>query len=107
MRHAPAIDPESGKFGQEGPVRLELLVRNHPGVMSHVCGLFSRRACNVEGILCLPQEDGTSRIWLVIEEGRPVDQIVKQAEKLEDVLRVTLAPATAEALERARAFFAA
>lgn len=35
-------------------VILELAVRNHPGVMSHVCGLFARRAFNVEGILCLP-----------------------------------------------------
>ena len=25
---------------------LRLLVRNHPGVMSHVCGLFARRAFN-------------------------------------------------------------
>ncbi len=34
-------------------VILELTVRNHPGVMTHVCGLFARRAFNVEGILCL------------------------------------------------------
>jgi acetolactate synthase-1/3 small subunit len=33
---------------------LELDVNNHPGVMSHVVGLFSRRAYNVEGILCMP-----------------------------------------------------
>ncbi|WP_421720649.1 ACT domain-containing protein [Aeromonas salmonicida] len=39
-------------------VILELTVRNHPGVMSHVCGLFARRAFNVEGILCLPLKDG-------------------------------------------------
>ena len=32
-------------------VILELAVRNHPGVISHVCGLFARRAFNVEGIL--------------------------------------------------------
>ena len=25
-------------------VILELTVRNHPGVMTHVCGLFARRA---------------------------------------------------------------
>ncbi len=35
-------------------VILELTVRNHPGVMTHVCGLFARRAFNVEGIRCLP-----------------------------------------------------
>ena len=31
---------------------LEIDVNNHPGVMSHVVGLFSRRAYNVEGIIC-------------------------------------------------------
>ncbi len=39
---------------QHDNVILELTVRNHPGVMTHVCGLFARRAFNVEGILCLP-----------------------------------------------------
>lgn len=39
-------------------VTLELAVRNHPGVMSHVCGLFARRAYNVEGILCMPLAGG-------------------------------------------------
>ena len=38
-------------------VILVLTVRNHPGVMTHVCGLFARRAFNVEGILCLPIQD--------------------------------------------------
>ncbi len=32
---------------------LEIDVNNHPGVMSHVVGLFSRRAYNVEGIICV------------------------------------------------------
>ncbi|EMK3758521.1 ACT domain-containing protein, partial [Providencia rettgeri] len=36
------------------PIALELIVRNHPGVMSHICGLFARRAFNVDGILCMP-----------------------------------------------------
>ena len=30
---------------------LRLLVRNHPGVMSHLCGLFARRAFNVDQML--------------------------------------------------------
>ena len=37
-----------------GRTVLELDVNNHAGVMSHVVGLFSRRAYNVEGILCMP-----------------------------------------------------
>lgn len=47
--------------------RLEIDVNNHAGVMSHVVGLFSRRAYNVDGILCLPLGDsGQSRIWLLV-----------------------------------------
>ena len=41
------------------PTVLELNVNNHAGVMSHVVGLFSRRAYNVEGILCMPVGDGS------------------------------------------------
>ena len=38
---------------------LEIDVNNHAGVMSHVVGLFSRRAYNVEGILVMPVGDGS------------------------------------------------
>lgn len=65
---------------------LELTVNNHPGVMSHICGLFSRRSFNMEGILCMPDDGGvTSRVWIRTEENGQLDQIVKQLQKLEDV----------------------
>jgi len=68
---------------------LELIVNNHPGVMSHVVGLFSRRAYNVEGILCMPIGDAArSRIWLLVGEDERLEQMVKQLNKLEDVLTV-------------------
>jgi len=68
---------------------LELTVSNHPGVMSHICGLFARRAYNVEGILCMPVGDGEeSRIWLLVNELERLDQVVKQLEKLVDVIDV-------------------
>jgi acetolactate synthase I/III small subunit len=68
---------------------LEIDVNNHPGVMSHVIGLFSRRTYNVEGILCLPVGDGScSRIWLLVNEDARLPQMMKQAEKLEDVIAV-------------------
>ncbi|MCL2894127.1 acetolactate synthase small subunit [Brenneria tiliae] len=70
-------------------VTLELAVRNHPGVMSHVCGLFARRAFNVEGILCMPLAGGDeSRIWLLVQDDQRLQQMVSQVEKLEDVLQV-------------------
>lgn len=68
---------------------LEIDVNNHPGVMSHVVGLFSRRACNVEGILCLPLGDGRqSRIWLLVNDDQRLPQMIRQVEKLEDVTAV-------------------
>ncbi|MEY8712571.1 acetolactate synthase small subunit [Mangrovibacter phragmitis] len=71
-------------------VILELTVRNHPGVMSHVCGLFARRAFNVEGILCLPLEKGDqSRIWLQVLDDQRLEQMISQIDKLEDVVQVT------------------
>lgn len=78
---------------QEAPAApravLQLEVVNHPGVMSHVVGLFSRRLFNVEGILCRAIGDGQhSRIWLLVHEDRRLPQLIRQLQKLEDVLRV-------------------
>ncbi|MEF3109114.1 acetolactate synthase small subunit [Raoultella sp. WB_B2P2-3] len=71
-------------------VILELTVRNHPGVMTHVCGLFARRAFNVEGILCLPiQNSNQSRIWLLVNNDQRLEQMISQIDKLEDVEKVT------------------
>lgn len=68
---------------------LELTVNNHPGVMSHICGLFSRRAYNVEGIVCIPVEGGeTSKMWLQVNEELKLEQIIKQVKKLPDVYSV-------------------
>ncbi|MFT3736735.1 MAG: acetolactate synthase small subunit [Rhodocyclaceae bacterium] len=87
-------------------VVLEMTVRNHPGVMSHVCGLFARRAFNVEGILCMPVGDGTqSRIWLLVRDDERLPQMVAQASKLEDVLSVERASADHKVFERLEAFF--
>ncbi|MEM8027185.1 acetolactate synthase small subunit [Morganella morganii] len=68
------------------PIALELLVRNHPGVMTHICGLFARRAFNVDGILCLPLPgQDHSHIWLLVKSDDRLSQMVSQVEKLEDV----------------------
>ena len=70
-------------------VILELTVRNHPGVMNHVCGLFPSRAFNVEGILCLPiQDSDKSRIWLLVNDDQRLEQMISQIDKLEDVVKV-------------------
>ena len=85
---------------------LEVDVNNHAGVMSHVVGMFSRRAYNVEGILCMPVGNGErSRIWLMVNEDGRLDQMVKQVEKLEDVLAVRRHGAEHEVFERLEEFF--
>jgi acetolactate synthase-1/3 small subunit len=68
---------------------LHLSVNNHPGVLSHVCGLFAGRAYNLEGVLVTPEANGdTCRMWLVVKDDGRMEQIVKQVRKLHDVLDV-------------------
>lgn len=70
---------------------IEIKVRNHPGVMSHISGLFARRAYNLEGILCGPIGDGsTSVMYLLVSQDRLLDQVIKNIEKLYDVLELAL-----------------
>jgi acetolactate synthase I/III small subunit len=83
----------SADFSKNRVIVLELTVNNHPGVMSHICGLFSRRAYNLEKILCLPDKEGRlSRMWLQVNEEERLEQVVKQLQKLADVLQVTSYP---------------
>jgi acetolactate synthase-1/3 small subunit len=80
---------EKTSRGRRAHAVLELTVRNHPGVLSHVCGLFARRAFNVEGVLCMPVGDGVrSRIWLLVADDERLEQMIRQLRKLEDALEV-------------------
>lgn len=80
------LDDTSAPAIQAGVV-LRLVVRNHAGVMSHVCGLFARRAFNLDGILCLPIDTGErSALLLLVRDDERLEQTMRQLEKLEDVL---------------------
>ena len=71
---------------------LHLTVNNHPGVMSHVCGLFARRAFNLEGILVAPIGDGSiCSMWLMVHDDGRMEQVIHQVRKLHDVLEVNAA----------------
>jgi acetolactate synthase-1/3 small subunit len=84
---------------REGAV-LRLMVRNHPGVMSHICGLFARRSFNLDGIICIPIGDGTrSEMLLLVKDDARLEQLVLQLQKLEDVIEVSRAPAMRSAFE--------
>ncbi len=91
--------PESS-VSVDGSAVLRLLVRNHAGVMSHVCGLFARRAFNVEGILCVPVGDRTrSAVLLLVKEDARLEQLVRQLRKLEDVIEIHRDPGAQAAFE--------
>ncbi|THB66994.1 MAG: acetolactate synthase 1 small subunit [Desulfovibrio sp.] len=101
----PTANPAPHKEDQTAMVQLELTVRNHPGVMSHVCGLFSRRAYNMEGILCMPVQPGLSRMWLLVPEDDRLKQVVTQVSKLHDVLSVERRGAGSDDFQQLEAFF--
>ncbi|MFA5570054.1 MAG: acetolactate synthase small subunit [Sphaerochaetaceae bacterium] len=69
---------------------LGILVNNHPGVLSRVVGLFSRRGYNIDSLSVGETENpAISRITIVVTGDRHiVEQIEKQVAKLYDVLSV-------------------
>ena len=72
---------------------IELLVNNHPGVMSHITGLFSRRGYNLEGILCGSIGEGkTSIMYLLVRKNNTFQQVISQLEKLYDVIEISERP---------------
>lgn len=69
---------------------ITILVENKPGVLARVASLFARRAFNIASLAVSITNDPTvSRITLVAEgDDQTLGQIVKQTEKLIDVVRV-------------------
>jgi acetolactate synthase-1/3 small subunit len=57
--------------------------------MSHITGLFARRAFNLEAIACCPVGDGTtSTVLLLVADEPRLEQVERQLQKLHDVLTV-------------------
>lgn len=69
---------------------LSVLVENHPGVLSRVAGLFSRRGFNIDSLAVGVTEDPTiSRITIVVNgDDYIVEQVTKQLNKLIDVIKI-------------------
>ncbi len=66
------------------------LVENHFGVLARVSGLFSARGFNIDSLAVGETEDPTvSRMTIVVHgDQRVLDQIMKQLNKLIDVVKV-------------------
>jgi acetolactate synthase-1/3 small subunit len=81
---------------------LTVLVENKAGVLARVAGLFSRRGYNIFSLAVAPSDDERfSRITIVVDvESAPLDQIIKQLDKLIPVVSITeLDPAMARERE--------
>lgn len=66
------------------------LVRNHSGVLTRISGLFARRCFNIDSlVVCATENPELSRMTIVSDTDDAVaEQMVKQLEKLVDVLKV-------------------
>ena len=70
---------------------LAVLVDNKPGVLTHVAGLISRRAFNIESISAgYTEEPDVTRINIVVsvESEQELAQVVNQLGKLIDVIKI-------------------
>jgi acetolactate synthase-1/3 small subunit len=73
------------------PPILTVTVENKPGVLSRVAGLFSRRGFNIVSLAVSPTDDERfSRLTIVVDaESAPLEQVVKQLNKLVPVIKIT------------------
>ena len=69
---------------------LSILVENQAGVLSRVTGLFSRRGYNIDSLsVGVTEDEKFSRITVVVYcDDDSIEQIIKQVEKIYDVIRV-------------------
>ena len=69
---------------------ISILMENETGALSRVSGLFSQRGYNIESLTAAPTDDPTlSRMTLVTKENdASIEQIIKQLNKLIDVVKV-------------------
>jgi acetolactate synthase-1/3 small subunit len=74
---------------------IAILVEDRPGVMIRVAGLFTRRGFNIESIAVGQSENpGISRMTIIVSgDEKVLEQIIKQLNKLIDVIRVRDIPA--------------
>lgn len=69
---------------------ISVLVENKFGVLTRIAGLFSGRGFNIDTLNVGPTtEPSTSRMTIVVKgDDRTLDQVVKQLNKLVDVIQV-------------------
>ncbi len=72
---------------------LSALVRNHPGVLQRVSGLFYRRGYNIETIsACATENPKFTRMTMVVvtNDELEMSQIIRQLSKIQDIRRIAI-----------------
>lgn len=74
----------------EGTYILSVLVEDHPGILTRVVGLFSRRGYNIHSLsVGNTHDDNVSRITILVHgDENIIEQISKQVSKMPDVLKI-------------------
>ena len=70
---------------------LSILLDNKPGVLTHVSGLISRRAFNIESISAgYTEETDVTRINIEVsvEDKHELEQVINQLSKLIDIIKI-------------------
>ncbi|QWT47646.1 acetolactate synthase small subunit [Azospira inquinata] len=69
---------------------ISILLENEAGALSRVAGLFSARGYNIESLTVAPTEDASLSRMTIVTSGTEevVEQIIKQLNKLVDVIKV-------------------
>lgn len=88
-------------MAHDGRHTLSVLVENKPGVLTRIAGMFARRGYNIHSLAVGPTDDPSlSRLTVVVgSDAVQVEQIVKQLNKLVNVLKI-LELDPAESVER-------
>ncbi len=70
---------------------LSLLVNNKPGVLIRIALVFARRAYNIDSLVVSPSKDPSFSVMNIVASGdeKVLDQILKQLNKLVDVLHAS------------------
>ncbi|MFT5874109.1 MAG: acetolactate synthase-1/3 small subunit [Clostridium sp.] len=69
---------------------LSVLVENHSGVLSKISGLFTRRGYNIDSLtVSITDDPSISRMTIIVGGDEQItEQIIKQLNKLVDVIKV-------------------
>jgi len=70
---------------------IAVLVENKPGVLARVASLFRRRGFNIESLsVGITEREDISRMTIVVNgDGKTIEQVIKQLNKLIEVIKIS------------------